>query len=224
MRSVFISYTIIQLLLSLTPSQGVECQDNCIEMPLGYIYDSVTDISCNKPLIGARETGKMPIYRFISPDVFGANEVYLEGCDSTHDIWLYLFDSNGQLIYGADDQFDHDDQSTCGNRYAGDITVKQNVFPGDVYYFGIGAYNNGAGNYDVTLMCGGCEYELNKCVVTEGEVVSLVTSRINTCQGDAIVMATYWQSNDCTKSSLPPLPGTFDGVTSYIESSHPCCV
>eukprot|EP01084_Bolivina_argentea_P024058 44901_1 len=134
----------------MTPSITIDYEITVpnIKMPVGYIQDSVTDISCNKPLIGARETGKMPIYRFISPDVFGANEVYLEGCDSTHDIWLYLFDSNGQLIYGADDQFDHGDQSTCGNRYAGDITVKQNVFPGDVYYFGIGAYNNGAGNYD----------------------------------------------------------------------------
>ena len=83
----------------------------------------------------------------------GYNEVYLEGCDSTHDIWLEIKNSAGTSIADQDDQFNHGDQTNCGYPNAGDITIPGAVSMGEEYTFIVKGYNTSYGDYSVTLFC-----------------------------------------------------------------------
>ena len=81
----------------------------------------------------------------------------MEGCESTHDIYLEIKDEDGNTIADEDDQFDHFDthnsQSDCGNRYAGDITIPDPILDGEEYVFIVKGYETSAGDYSVTLIC-----------------------------------------------------------------------
>ena len=106
-------------------------------------------ISCGETINGYR-SAKQKI-----PLIFNATNdyslVYLEGCQSTHDIWLEILNSNNDSIADADDNNDHGvELSECGNKWAGDITMPGHVKSGEQYTFMIKGYKNRHGYYSVT--------------------------------------------------------------------------
>eukprot|EP01084_Bolivina_argentea_P067580 123039_1 len=108
-------------------------------------------ISCNETRNGYRIAYESIEYTFQAHNDYAL--VYLEGCDSTHDIWLQIKNSTGHIIADEDDEFSHGDQTHCGHAYAGDITIPTNVFDGEEYTFVIKGFDLTHGNYSVTLFC-----------------------------------------------------------------------
>eukprot|EP01084_Bolivina_argentea_P027001 50187_1 len=128
---------------SMTPTyKSISCDETVVDT---YSYPGLDDYH---------------IYKFEADKRYDL--VYLEACLSQVDTWLYLFDKDLQLIYSADNEFEHGDQTNCNNKLgAGDITISSttskpnpiDVLFGDVYYFGVGTYGNTVGEYTITLKC-----------------------------------------------------------------------
>eukprot|EP01084_Bolivina_argentea_P067578 123036_1 len=108
-------------------------------------------ISCDETRKGYRMAQENIEYTFQSDNDYAL--VYLEGCDSTHDIWLQIKNSTGHIIADEDDEFRYGNQSHCGDEWAGDITIPINVIDGEEYTFVIKGFGSSNGNYSVTLFC-----------------------------------------------------------------------
>ena len=112
-------------------------------------------IACGQIKTGTRSSQEEVEYIFTATNDY--DQVYLEGCESTHDIWLEIKNSDGITIADEDDQFDHFDshsrQQQCGNFFAGDITIPDPVSIGQTFTFIVKGYTNSAGLYSVMLFC-----------------------------------------------------------------------
>lgn len=109
-------------------------------------------IDCAETIKGWRNQNEEVPLKFTASNDYSL--VYLEGCPSTHDIWLEILDSNGNSIADADDRNEHGvEQSECGNKWAGDITIPNHVKRGEEYTFLVKGYENRHGDYTVTLIC-----------------------------------------------------------------------
>jgi hypothetical protein len=127
----------------------------------GYYATNMGYIKCGETKTGSRASGEMPYYKFIAD--MNYQTAYGEGCGSTHDIWLYVFDANGNAIYNADDQMLFGSQTTCAHSYAGDITMTDvanapnaiSIARNDKFFIGVGAYGGGYGDYSIEMVCQG---------------------------------------------------------------------
>eukprot|EP01084_Bolivina_argentea_P067577 123035_1 len=106
-------------------------------------------ISCGETRNGYRTASQNIEYLFQADNDYAL--VYLEGCDSTHDIWLQIKNATGYRI-AEYDEIRYGDQADCGHAYAGDITIPNYVFDGEEYTFVIKGFGS-SGNYSVTLFC-----------------------------------------------------------------------
>eukprot|EP01084_Bolivina_argentea_P055964 102489_1 len=112
--------------------------------------DTTQTISCGETQYGQREVNEKVEYIFTSTSNYEL--VYLDACNSDHDIEMFIFNSSGGFVTYADESFDNVVRCDC-NMLTGDITIPYPVSIGDQYTFGISGYGNATGNYSITLNC-----------------------------------------------------------------------
>jgi len=111
-------------------------------------------IKCGETKEGNRQANESVIFTFNALNDY--DQVYLEGCKSTHDIVLEIKDSTGHLIKSQDDQPPNQPRQNggeCENRFAPDITIPGYVKRGQQYTFVVKGYRQRHGDYSVTLVC-----------------------------------------------------------------------
>ena len=119
-----------------------------------WTVKSQESISCGQTRSGNRDPNEEVEYIFIADQEY--TQVYLEGCDSTHDIFLHIENSAGTRIVSVDDGNDHGiDISQCETSFSGDITIPGSVSEGDRYTFIVDGYQDSSGEYSVQLFCSG---------------------------------------------------------------------
>eukprot|EP01084_Bolivina_argentea_P305364 527533_1 len=117
-----------------------------------YIVNSQSEtISCGETKTGIRGATEEKWFIFRASKSY--KQVYLEGCQSKHDIWLQIRDRSGHTIANEDDESAHGSQNNCGDQYAGDITIHNAVSNGELYKFIVKGYQTANGYYSVELIC-----------------------------------------------------------------------
>ena len=136
-------------------------------------------INCGETKTGIRKPQQEVHFDFTAQKSY--NQVYLEGCESKHDIWLQIAESYGNVIADADDANDHGiDQDDCKNQYAGDITIPGSVQPGQKYTFIVKGFENAFGFYSVTLYCDDEEASIDETTTTSNPPVTSTTTTTTT--------------------------------------------
>eukprot|EP01084_Bolivina_argentea_P055963 102482_1 len=193
--------------------------------------DTTQTISCGETQYGQREVNEKVEYIFTSTSNYEL--VYLDACNSDHDIEMFIFNSSGGFVTYADESFDNVVRCDC-NMLTGDITIPYPVSIGDQYTFGISGYGNATGNYSITLNCietkatlpaTQCYYrqcfkcsdeimfcESNKCVFDCIGYRSCESAIINASTSNVVVNCVGYEScyNHCCQTKTVKTQGLLD--------------
>ena len=148
--TIFISGAVYENQIGIY-SVTLSCHDSFTLPPTSS--PSSDTIGCGDTKFGEREPYQAVEYIFTADADY--DEVYLEGCESVHDISLEIRDINYTLIKAADDVNNHGIpiEDCAGMGFAGDITIPSSVLKGELYRFIIKGYMDDHGYYNVQLFC-----------------------------------------------------------------------